>query len=530
VASRDIRLFEIEFVSSLVAELRITMRRLLAEVCEDFAQQHATAADRYRLPIPFFREVGRTLPLEYFSVWKVVGWIEELNDLLYFVDVEEQLKRENRRTPSANFLSELFEECEEKFYEHAYAADLFPSGQPEGAGFRRRLHRLCGRLAAQVVQESLFLCPGLPSIWLGETPKRSWTISCHFGANFERVEQGGVIYVGVFGAHLLPPPLVRRTLVSKGFRGKVVIRRTGVELVVGHYRVPIPKDGENTGHGWRVVPPQWIRKPNQAGMAGLTLGPTLVYNKSLRPTKVVASTPELLSRVHQALKTLERAWPVGGTLVNLLTSHIVPLNASGVVSFSYRHRPGLSCINTFDRDQLDLLDDVVHENGHHYFNLLLRKFRLYHQDQNQEIFYSPWRRSLRPLRGIFHGTFTFTMGALLFERLSSWSGKDTVRPNIGSTNGLRGRNLLRARLRGLEEMASVTYSIEDLKWVGHRLGWVTPTGQVLVKALHRALGRAKTRLQRFRLMVERSGFGRELRQHEQTLKHARITYRTFWRR
>ena len=530
MVSRDIRLFDPDRAGSLVAELRITMRRLLAEVCLDFEQQHATATDRYRLPIPFFREVGRAFPLEYFSTWKVVGWIEELNDLLYFVDVEEQLTREKRRRPSADFLAELFEECEEKFYEHAYATDLFPSGQPEGTGFGGRLQRLCRRLAAQVVQESLFLCPGAPSRWLGETPQSSWTVRCEFGAHFERVEQGGVIYVGVYGAHLLPPPLVYRTLVSEGFRAKVVIRPTGAEFVVGHHRVPIPKDAENSSHGWRWVPPQWIRKPNQAGMAGLTLGPTLVYNKSRHPTKVVASAPELLNRVHQALKTLERAWPVGGALVTLLTSHIVPLNAPGVVSLSYRHRPGLSCLNMRDRDQLDLLDDLVHENGHHYFNLWLRKCRLYHKDHNHEIFYSPWRRSLRPLRGIFHGTVTFTMGALLFERLSSWSATGTARAGIGSPNGLTGRHLLRARFRGLEEMASVTYSLEDLTWVGRRLGWVTPSGQVLVKVLTRALNRAKTRLQRFRHLVERSEYGRELRQHERVLHKARTTYRTFWRR
>ena len=43
----------------------------------------------------------------------------------------------------------------------------------------------------------------------------------------------------------------------------------------------------------------------------------------------------------------------------LLTSRIVPLNAKGVVSFSYRHRPGLSAINCFERDDPDLIDDLI---------------------------------------------------------------------------------------------------------------------------------------------------------------------------
>ena len=70
---------------------------------------------------------------------------------------------------------------------------------------------------------------------------------------------------------------------------------------------------------------------------------------------------------------------------------------------------------------LDLIDDLIHENSHHHLNLLLRKHVMYRGDHNQQIFYSPWRRSLRPLRGILHATFTFTMGALLFQRLSSWA-------------------------------------------------------------------------------------------------------------
>ena len=60
-------------------------------------------------------------------------------------------------------------------------------------------------------------------------------------------------------------------------------------------------------------------------------------------------------------------------MLALLTSRIIPLKAKGVVSFSYRHRPGLSFINCFDRDNLDLIDDVIHENSHHHLNLLLRK-------------------------------------------------------------------------------------------------------------------------------------------------------------
>ena len=212
---------------------------------------------------------------------------------------------------------------------------------------------------------------------------------------------------------------------------------------------------------------------------------------------------------------IEQAWPEGYRNLARLTNRIVPLKAKGVVSFSYRHRPGLSFINCFDRDDLDLVDDLIHENSHHHLNLVLRKAVLYHKDQNQEIFYSPWRRSLRPLRGILHATFTFTMGAILFERLSSWakSGKSILTP----------QQLLRARFRCLEEVDSVRYSLKDLAHA-RTLGWLTPAGWGLVSALKREIDKVGKRIAPFERAVLRSKHGAELKRHRKDLAAARETY------
>jgi HEXXH motif-containing protein len=207
----------------------------------------------------------------------------------------------------------------------------------------------------------------------------------------------------------------------------------------------------------------------------------------------------------------------------LLTSRIVPLKARGVVSFSYRHRPGLSFINCFDRDNLDLIDDLIHENSHHHLNLLLRKYVMYHGDHNQQIFYSPWRRSLRPLRGILHATFTFTMGAMLFERLSSWaSGRGGAAR--WKKAGLTRRDLQRARFRCLEEVESVRYSLQDLHYADHHLGWLTGSGRRLVGQLSEAIDQVERESDRFKRDVLRSSFGPALRRHSQELRTARQTY------
>src|SRR3989338_10807563 len=115
----------------------------------------------------------------------------------------------------------------------------------------------------------------------------------------------------------------------------------------------------------------------------------LGYGKERQPKTVAATSADQVKRINQAWTIIQEAWPEGHEVLSLLTSRIIPLKAKGVVSFSYRHRPGLSFINCFDRDDLDLVDDLIHENSHHHLNLVLRKAVLYHKDQNQEIFYSP---------------------------------------------------------------------------------------------------------------------------------------------
>jgi hypothetical protein len=148
---------------------------------------------------------------------------------------------------------------------------------------------------------------------------------------------------------------------------------------------------------------------------------------------------------------------------------------------------------------------------------------MYHGDRNQQIFYSPWRRSLRPVRGILHAAFTFTMGAMLFERLSTWaSGR------AGSARwkraGLSSLDLQRARFRCLEEVESVRYSIQDLEYASWHLKWLTGSGQRLVKQLVEGIEQVEQNIATHRTAVLASKFGPALRRHVKELQQARQTY------
>jgi hypothetical protein len=148
---------------------------------------------------------------------------------------------------------------------------------------------------------------------------------------------------------------------------------------------------------------------------------------------------------------------------------------------------------------------------------------MYRNDHNQEIFYSPWRRSLRPLRGILHATFTFTMGAMLFERLSTWaSGRRGMAR--WKQAGLSRRDLFRARYRGLEEIDSVRYSLQDLEYAGGRLKWLTPMGKQVVEQLAEALAHIEQHMQKHQASVSQSPFSQALRRHRAELARARQMY------
>jgi len=381
-----------------------------------------------------------------------------------------------------------------------------------------RLQWLCVKLAREVTQESLFFDPRWAIQWSRGRKLDRWEVSGTLDQHFERVESLLTLPVGTMGDVLPAPATVVQAIGQTAQQVIFEISRSGIALKTGG-RFPICAI-----HGDQVEWQWGIRAAVTAaeGPRGpLTVGPTLRYGKDRQPQAVISTSPKQVKRIGRAWQTIQRAWPEGHEVLALLTSRVIPLKAKGVVSFSYRHRPGLSFINCFDRDNLDLIDDLIHENSHHHLNLLLRKHVMYHGDRNQQIFYSPWRRSLRPIRGILHATFTFTMGALLFERLSTWGERHEA---AWREAGLTKRDLLRARFRCLEEIESVRYSIQDLDYAGRHLKWLTGSGARLVRQLEEAIAKAEQRITRHRDAVLRSTFGPALRKHIKELQQTRQTY------
>ncbi|HSL02465.1 MAG TPA: hypothetical protein VK901_02865 [Nitrospiraceae bacterium] len=354
-------------LARLQEEFCLSMKRLLGDLCLDLENQYADVAKSLVLPVAYIRFLGQALERDAYAHWKVVGWIEALNDLVYFIDLLQQIREE--RTPH-EFAAQLFAECEEKFFENSYQDDLFPRGVSQAPGLERRLNELCARLTQELTQESLCLVPGLPMLWCASRKIPLWAIEVHLGHNVERAELFGTMAVGMEGDVCEAPPSVKRALKQSSSQGTILISSQELSLKIGHTATRLctrRRNGLEWSWAYRA-PAEAIE--NRSGV--ITVGPTLVYGKDRQPRTVVTTSTEQVMRIGRAWTTIQEAWPEGQEVLALLTSRIVPLKAKGVVSFSYRHRPGLSFINCFDRDYLDLIDDLIHENSHHHLNLLLR--------------------------------------------------------------------------------------------------------------------------------------------------------------
>ena len=203
-------------------------------------------------------------------------------------------------------------------------------------------------------------------LWCASRKIPSWTIEVHLSHNVERAETAGTMAVGMEGDFYEAPPSVKRALKQSSGQATILVRPQELSLKIGRTMTPLcmreatigveldtPAASRGDGDS--------IRGRHSRADARLWEGPAT--------SNVASTSADQVARIGRAWTIMQEAWPEGHEVLALLTARIIPLKAKGVVSFSYRHRPGLSFINCFDRDNLDLIDDVIHENSHHHLNL-----------------------------------------------------------------------------------------------------------------------------------------------------------------
>ncbi len=125
-----------------------------------------------------------------------------------------------------------------------------------------------------------------------------------------------------------------------------------------------------------------------------------------------------VEKLEYTLKSLAELTPELFKTFTQFTHTVIALNVPEMVSFSLQSLPGYSSINLFHRDKVDCFDDLLHENGHHFLNTILNHSELIVEDPEKD-YPSPWRMSFRPIRGIYHGVFTFYWALELFGQLAN---------------------------------------------------------------------------------------------------------------
>ena len=155
-----------------------------------------------------------------------------------------------------------------------------------------------------------------------------------------------------------------------------------------------------------------------AAQSKLTLANTNHPPELIRAEEDEAVFDQQNERLEKALEVISHlSKPLNDTLF-CYSSFIIPISTEEIVSYSMSVLPHYSCINLYNRDDVDLIDDLLHENGHHFLNALLEGEEELIFEDDDKIFYSPWRRSLRPIRGLYHGFMTFYWAYRLFKELS----------------------------------------------------------------------------------------------------------------
>jgi len=210
--------------------------------------------------------------------------------------------------------------------------------------------------------------------------------------------------------------------------------------------------------------PGWATRRTIGGMRLVLARRVVSTRRGLRTGPSLGAREE--RRLDRALALIGAVWEEGLREVTAHTRVVVPLVEAGTVSYSLPDRPGVSYINLEGKTPVDLADDLIHETAHHRLHSLEEVTRL-HRDDGEPRYWSPWRRSLRPLHGVLHATYTFAWRAQLLARLLDAPGR-----------------LPRARIRRelAFEIGALGRALADLADAEGR-GLLTPEGSHLRRAI-----------------------------------------------
>ncbi|MES2528287.1 MAG: HEXXH motif-containing putative peptide modification protein [Bdellovibrionota bacterium] len=265
-------------------------------------------------------------------------------------------------------------------------------------------------------------------------------------------------------------------------------------------------DAKSTSYRIQSVLGERLRDGKISPLLGTTLhldGKDLdLLTHSLKEMKLFSQ------RIDLAHKLIRRFSPSSWDRFAAFTDKVIPIRNKEFVSYSHQEFPSVSMINLYDRDFVDLMDDLLHENGHHHLNHYLNLEKLIDEPADL-IYYSPWRRTARPLRGIFHAYFTFFWAFKLFSDLAN---NDLANIWYEFTPAEKEKIYWRA----VEEFHMLKYSFEDLKWAKKKK-LISDTGWEIIAAQQKELLKFSAKIPKWE---------RKLTTHKKDLQKLKTELRT----
>jgi len=328
----------------------------------------------------------------------------------------------------------------ERISEGPYLAELVPMGRLD-RDFRRRTRAFGERLIALAFRR-------LPLVLAFLTPEnhRFGPFTLDTAPSAAEARREGELHLR------FPVPATLR--VAKGAR---------VELLGGGLR--ILQRGRAAG---------WKPREQLAGTRIVLTRRIFHARDGWRPGGEVRGLSAKLSR---AVELVREAWEEVYRDLLAHTHEVVPMSERRVAPDLLPGRPGASYIHYAGKSAAGLAVDLVHENAHHRIQGLAALGAL-HRDHGETMYFSPWRRTMRPLEDILQSTYALTFRMELLRRL------------VGTK-----RRLPRARIRQemARELDALRRSLLDLEDAESRK-LLTPAGARIRRAIGRRvaqLGRKK---------------------------------------
>jgi hypothetical protein len=221
------------------------------------------------------------------------------------------------------------------------------------------------------------------------------------------------------------------------------------------------------------------------------------------------------TKIEVASRLIKKFSPDSWERFVAFTEIIIPIKQKELVSYSHQDLPGTSMINLYHRDFVDLLDDLIHENGHHHLNYYLN-LEVLIQEPLECIYYSPWRRTLRPLRGIYHAYFTFFWAFKLFSDMASAKEIDSIWYLFSHEEKEK------IIWRAVEEYWMLDYAYTDLQWA-RKQGLISDLGWDLIKEQRAKVFKLRNKISILEKSLKK--YKHELRDLKKDLTYARKHYK-----